>query len=53
MQALPYIEKYHVYVAEALQVVTAKHVGAQNLYTGDKQVHEVAVKEGIRSIYLS
>jgi len=52
MQALPYIEKYHLYVADALQVVTAKHVRAQTLYTGDKHVHEVAIKEGISSAYL-
>ncbi len=47
------IEKYHVYEADALQIVSAKHVGAQELYTGDKQVHEIAVKEGINSTYLS
>lgn len=47
------IEKYHAYGADALQIVSAKHVGAQELYTGDKQVHEIAVKEGINSTYLS
>ncbi len=52
MQSLPYIEKYHVYVADALQIVTAKYVKAQNFYTGDKHVHEVALKEGINSTYL-
>ncbi len=46
------IEKYHVYEADALQIVSAKYIGAHKLYTGDKQVHEVAVKEGINSIYL-
>jgi len=53
MQALLYIEKYYLYVADALQVVTAKHVGAQTLYTGGKHVHEVGVKEGIGSVYFS
>jgi len=46
------IEKYHVYVADALQIVSAKYVKANKLYTGDKQVHEVATKEGIESMYL-
>lgn len=48
----PLIEKYHIYEADALQIVSAKHVRAQKLYTGDKQVHEVAVREGVNSIYL-
>ena len=52
IRAWPLIEKYHIYIADALQVISAKHVGAQKLYTGDKQVHEIAVKEGINSIYL-
>ena len=45
-------EKYHIYEADALQVVSAKYVKANKLYTGDKQVQEVATKEGINSIYL-
>jgi predicted nucleic acid-binding protein len=52
IQAWPIIEKYHVYEADALQVVSAKHVGAEKLYTGDKQVHEVAAREGISTVYL-
>jgi len=47
------IEKYHVYEAGALQIVSAKYIGAHKLYTGDKQVHEIALKEGIDSIYLA
>ncbi|RLG85489.1 MAG: hypothetical protein DRO15_07445 [Thermoprotei archaeon] len=47
------IEKYHVYEADALQIVSAKHIGAHKLYTGNKQVYEIALKEGINSIYLT
>lgn len=53
IQTWPIIEKYHVYEADALQIVSAKRVDAKKLYTGDKQVHEIATKEGISSIYLS
>lgn len=53
IQTWPIIEKYHVYEADALQIISAKYIGAKKLYTGDKQVHEIAVKEGINSIYLS
>ena len=53
IQTWPLIEKYHIYIADALQVVSAKHIGAQKLYTGDKQVHKIAVEEGINSVYLS
>jgi predicted nucleic acid-binding protein len=52
IQAWPIIEKYHVYEADALQIISAKHIGAETLYTGDKQVHEVAIKEGVNSMYL-
>lgn len=47
------MKKYHVHEADALQIVSAKHIEAQRLYTGDKQVHEIAVKEGIDSTYPS
>jgi len=53
MRTWPLIEKYHIYEADALQIVSAKHVKAKELYTGDKQVHEIAIKEGIKSTYLS
>lgn len=52
IQARPLAEKYHIYEADALQVVSAEHVNAEGLYTGDKQVDKVAVEEGITSTYL-
>ncbi len=53
IQTWPIIEKYHIYEADALQIVSAKRINAQKLYTGDRQVHEIATREGINSIYLS
>ena len=52
VQAWPVVERYHVYEAGALQVVSARRVGAGELYTGGEQVHEVELKEGINSTYL-
>ena len=46
------LEKHHIYEADVLQVVSAKHVDAEKLYTGDKQVHDVVTEEGISSVYL-
>ena len=46
------IEKYHLYEADALQIVSAKHMKSDALYTSDKKVYETAVKEGIKGIYL-
>lgn len=53
IRAWPLIEKYHIYEADALQIVSAEFAGAHNLYTGDRQVYEIAVKEGIDSVCLS
>ncbi len=46
------IERYHLYEADALQIVSSKYVGADKLYTGDKQVYNVAIKEGINAVYV-
>ena len=48
----PLIEKYHIYEADALQIVSAKYIEAKQLYTGDKNLYEIATKEGIEGIYL-
>ena len=47
------VEKYHVYVADALQVASAKSVGAAGFLTGDEKLHEVALAEGLASTYLA
>jgi len=46
------IERYHLYQADALQIVSAKYVGTDAFYTADKRLHEVALKEGLNSILL-
>ncbi|ASJ07180.1 type II toxin-antitoxin system VapC family toxin [Thermococcus pacificus] len=46
------IEKYHMYQADALQIVSAKYVEAGSFYTADKRLHQVAIEEGLNSILL-
>ena len=47
------IEKHHIYEADALQLASARYVKAQTFMTGDRQTHEAALKEGLKSIYLA
>ena len=42
-------EEHHVYAAVALQVASAKHIGAAEFVTGDQRLHEAASAEGLRS----
>ena len=44
------IENYHIYEADALQIASAKHIKASELYTADKKLCEIASKEGIKVI---
>ena len=46
------IEKYHIYEADAVQIASAKYVDSSLFLTGDKRLHEIAVKEEINSKYL-
>lgn len=46
------IEKYHLYQADALQIVSAKYVEAESFYTADKRLHQAAIEEGLNSILL-
>jgi len=41
MRTWPLIEKYHIYEADALQIVSAKHVKAKELYTGERNKKHV------------
>lgn len=47
------LEKYHIYIADALQVVSAIHVNASKFMTSDSRLHEVALNEKLKSILLS
>jgi predicted nucleic acid-binding protein len=46
------VEKHHIYKADALQIVSAKHANASEMYTGDEDLHRAAAAEGVRSIVL-
>lgn len=40
--------KHNIYQADALQVVSAKHAGADIFYTGDRELAKVASSEGLK-----
>ena len=44
------IEKYHIYQADAVQLVSAKKVACKEFVTGDKELHQAALSEGLRSV---
>ena len=46
------VMKYHIYVADALQIVSAIEVGCNEFYTGDKKLHKLALSSDLNSIYL-
>ena len=52
IQTWSLIERYHIYEADALQILSAKRIGAEKLYTGDKVLHKVALEEGEESEYV-
>ncbi|MEM3712830.1 MAG: hypothetical protein QXR97_04770 [Thermoproteota archaeon] len=47
------VEKHHIYQADALQVVSAKTVGALQFLTSDEKLHYVAEKENLNSIHVA
>lgn len=51
-ESCQYIEKHHIYIADAIQIASAKTVNSEAFYTGDKELHEIACREGVNSIYL-
>ncbi|MBS7650327.1 MAG: type II toxin-antitoxin system VapC family toxin [Candidatus Bathyarchaeia archaeon] len=46
------IERYHIYQADALQIVSAKTVNATQFFTSDKRVCEIAGREGLNSVLI-
>ena len=46
------IEKYHIYIADAIQVASAKYMNIFKFLTGDKRLHEIAIQEGLKSKYI-
>ncbi len=51
-QTWPLIGRHQIYEADALQLVSARHIKAQSFYTADAHLHEIALKEGIGSFCL-
>lgn len=46
------VEKYHIYQADALQILSAKRVNASEFYTADKSLNDVALSEGLNSFLI-
>ena len=51
-QSWLFVEKYHIYVADALQIVSAKNLGVDQLLSGDRRLVDVSREEGVDSDYL-
>lgn len=52
IQTWSLIERYQIYEADALQILSAKRMGTEKLYTGDGVLHKVALEEGVESEYV-
>jgi len=44
--------KHHIYVADALQVASAKKVNSRVMVTGDKGLVDIADAEGLKVLYV-
>jgi predicted nucleic acid-binding protein len=44
------VEKHNIYEADAIQIASAKHIKASELYTADKKLCDVASKEGVKVV---
>ncbi len=51
-QSWLFVEKYHIYVADALQIVSAKNLDVDRLLSGDRRLVDVSREEGVDSDYL-
>lgn len=45
IQSWDLVEKYHVYQADAIQIISARFSKADLFYTADRKLHELAIKE--------
>ncbi len=46
------VVKYKIYIADALQIVSCKNAACDEFITADKNLYNVALKEGLKSILL-
>jgi len=51
-KSIKLVFEYHIYLADALQIESARSVGAEIILTGDKRLSEVAEQEGFRVVSL-
>ena len=49
--SLRLVLKHHIYVADALQLVSAKSIGNCTFVTGDRELARVAEAEGLNTLY--
>jgi predicted nucleic acid-binding protein len=50
-ETIKLILRYHIYVADALQIASAKAVKSTAFVTGDKKLISIAEKEGLKTIF--
>jgi predicted nucleic acid-binding protein len=46
------VEKHHIYEADALQIVSAKTLGVDQLLSGDQRLVDISNKEKVNAAYL-
>jgi len=46
------VEKHHIYEADALQIVSAKHLDANQFLSGDQRLVGIAEREEVNAVYL-
>ena len=46
------VEKHHIYEADALQIVSAKHHGVDQLLSSDQRLVDISRKEEVNATYL-
>ncbi|MEM0053478.1 MAG: type II toxin-antitoxin system VapC family toxin [Nitrososphaeria archaeon] len=46
------IERYSIYEADAIQIVSARNVDAKEFLTGDKFLHKIALEEKLNSVFV-
>jgi predicted nucleic acid-binding protein len=52
-ESVKLVFKYHLYMADAIQIISAKQANARNLVTGDRRLAEVSMVEGLKNAVLS
>jgi len=52
ISSIPLAEKYKLYIADTIQITSAKRVNSSEFYTADRKLHEAALSENLNSIYL-